>query len=72
MKLRREKIDDYPPLTPKQIADAMGVALSTVYKWEKGTIQIPAERVLALERITGVPRHELRPDLFPRENRVSA
>mgnify|MGYP002721069339 CR=1 FL=1 len=27
--------------------------------------QIPAERVLEVERITGVPRHQLRPDLYP-------
>ena len=27
--------------------------------------QVPAERVLDVERATGVPRHELRPDLYP-------
>jgi DNA-binding transcriptional regulator YdaS (Cro superfamily) len=27
--------------------------------------QVPAERVLDVERITGVPRHELRPDIYP-------
>lgn len=27
----------------------------------------PAERVLKIEEITGVSRHDLRPDLYPRE-----
>lgn len=27
--------------------------------------QVPAERVLDVERVTGVPRHRLRPDLYP-------
>lgn len=31
------------------------------------TGRIPAERVLRIEKITGIPRHELRPDLYPRE-----
>lgn len=26
---------------------------------------VPAERVLMVERATGVPRHRLRPDLYP-------
>jgi DNA-binding transcriptional regulator YdaS (Cro superfamily) len=28
---------------------------------------VPAVRVLQIERITGVSRHDLRPDLYPRE-----
>lgn len=27
--------------------------------------QVPAERVLDVERVTGVSRHRLRPDLYP-------
>ena len=27
--------------------------------------RVPAERVLEVERLTGVSRHELRPDLYP-------
>lgn len=27
---------------------------------------IPVARVLELERITGIPRHEWRPDIYPR------
>lgn len=31
------------------------------------TGRVPAERVLDIERLTGVPRNELRPDLYPEE-----
>lgn len=34
--------------------------------------QVPAERVLKVERVTGVPRHRLRPDLYPAPDRESA
>ena len=29
--------------------------------------RVPAERVLQIEKITGVSRHALRPDIYPRE-----
>lgn len=28
---------------------------------------IPAERVLGVEAVTGIPRHDIRPDLYPME-----
>jgi DNA-binding transcriptional regulator YdaS (Cro superfamily) len=31
------------------------------------TGHVPAERVLDIEKITGVSRHKLRPDLYPQE-----
>jgi DNA-binding transcriptional regulator YdaS (Cro superfamily) len=31
-----------------------------ISQWDR----IPAERVLEVERITGISRHELRPDIF--------
>lgn len=33
---------------------------------------LPAELVLATERQTGISRHDLRPDLYPRETRQAA
>ena len=27
--------------------------------------RVPAERVLEIEKVTGVSRHELRPDIYP-------
>lgn len=44
-----------------RIAKELGVTRAAVTKWRR----IPAERVLAVEEITGVARHLLRPDLYP-------
>lgn len=33
--------------------------------------RIPAERVLDVERITGVSRCDLRPDLYPRDEQAA-
>ncbi|WP_323015505.1 transcriptional regulator [Devosia sp.] len=41
------------------LASQLGVAHQTLYSWR----QIPPERVIDMERITGISRHELRPDL---------
>lgn len=43
-----------------QLAAKLGLARQAVYQWKR----IPAERVAEVERITGVPRAELRPDLY--------
>ena len=45
------------------LARTLGVNKSTITRWASG--RVPAERVLDVERITGVPRHALRPDLYP-------
>jgi DNA-binding transcriptional regulator YdaS (Cro superfamily) len=44
------------------LAARLGVNKSTLWRWEEG--QVPAERVLEVERVTGVSRHALRPDVF--------
>lgn len=44
-------------------AKALGVNKTTLLRWEDGAVQIPADRVIEVERITGISRHELRPDL---------
>ena len=48
----------------KALADEMGVTKQAVHKWRR---KVPAERVIDIERATNgqVPRHELRPDLYP-------
>jgi DNA-binding transcriptional regulator YdaS (Cro superfamily) len=38
-----------------------GITPQAISQWNR----VPAERVLDVERITGVPRHELRPDIYP-------
>ena len=46
-----------------ELASRLEISRGSVYKW-KWADKIPAERVLAVESITGIPRGELRPDLF--------
>jgi DNA-binding transcriptional regulator YdaS (Cro superfamily) len=61
-------------ITEKAIKDAGGGALLSrklggnisrhaIYQWSR----VPAEHVHAVESITGIPRHKLRPDLYPAE-----
>lgn len=51
-------------LSQKTFGKRLGLSGSgTISKWEKG--QVPAERVLEVERETGIPRHLIRPDLYP-------
>ena len=38
-----------------------GITSQAISQWKR----VPAERVLEIERITGIPRHELRPDIYP-------
>lgn len=46
-----------------RIARECAISPAAVSKWAR----IPAERVLVIERLSGIPRHELRPDLYPQE-----
>lgn len=45
------------------LSRGLGVDKATVTRWAQK--RIPAERVVEIERITGIPRHDLRPDLYP-------
>jgi DNA-binding transcriptional regulator YdaS (Cro superfamily) len=40
---------------------ALGLSRGAASQWRR----IPAERVIDVERITGIPREILRPDLYP-------
>jgi len=51
------------------LAKTLGLSHVAVGKWVR-TGRIPAERVLAVERATGVSRYRLRPDIYPLEMRV--
>jgi DNA-binding transcriptional regulator YdaS (Cro superfamily) len=46
-----------------ELARLLGIRHTVFYKWW----QVPATRVLPIERATGISRHDLRPDLYPRE-----
>lgn len=43
-----------------KLAAMLGVSRQLIYKWKR----VPAERVREIERLTGVPRETLRPDLY--------
>jgi len=42
------------------LARMLGIKHTSLHSWSR----VPAERVLAFEEITGVSRHEIRPDVF--------
>jgi len=44
-----------------QLAEKIGISQPSVSNWHK----IPAERVLTVEKVTGISRTALRPDLYP-------
>ena len=46
------------------IAAEAGVSLEAVRLWRHGKRRIAPAHVSAVSRITGIPRHELRPDLW--------
>lgn len=45
-----------------RLAITLGVNPSAVSQWKS----VPAERVLEVERVTGISRYDLRPDIFGR------
>lgn len=49
-----------------EIARQLGLRQQSISEWVERN-RVPAERVIEVERITGVPRHELRPDIYPRD-----
>ena len=52
-----------------KLSSALGIKHPSLHSWK----QVPATRVIDIERITGIPREELRPDLYaPRPEQVSA
>lgn len=46
------------------LARELGISQPSVSDWRTRG-RVPAERVLDLERLSGVPRHDIRPDLYP-------
>ncbi|MCY1672138.1 YdaS family helix-turn-helix protein [Novosphingobium sp. SL115] len=62
-------IDAY--VTQEAAAEAFGVCQSTVSRWLSQSKRLPAEYVLKAEADTGVPRHFLRPDIYPPQAHAS-
>jgi DNA-binding transcriptional regulator YdaS (Cro superfamily) len=46
---------------PTALARGLGIKMPSLYSWQK----VPPTRVLEIERLTGIPRTRLRPDLYP-------
>jgi DNA-binding transcriptional regulator YdaS (Cro superfamily) len=46
------------------LARKLGISRQAVDQWKR----IPAERVIEIEKLSQISRHELRPDLHPRES----
>lgn len=46
-----------------KLAEPLGISMQAISQWD----EVPPLRVLAVERVSGVSRQELRPDLYPPE-----
>jgi DNA-binding transcriptional regulator YdaS (Cro superfamily) len=73
MRIRQDIVHDDPRLAarnlavsiaggPSALARQLGIRPHAISMWKI----VPSERVLAVEGITGVSRHHLRPDVFGR------
>jgi DNA-binding transcriptional regulator YdaS (Cro superfamily) len=51
-----------------KLARQLGIATAAVHQWQR----VPYKRVLDVERITGISRHRLRPDIYGPENEAAA
>lgn len=50
------------------LAAAIGLTRAAVFQWRR----VPADRVIAVEAATGIPRARLRPDLYAPRRRKAA
>jgi DNA-binding transcriptional regulator YdaS (Cro superfamily) len=55
-----------------KFAEAIGTSQQLVSYWVRKGKELPAEFVLRTEAETGISRHDLRPDLYPREDEAAA
>ncbi|MFO1394687.1 MAG: YdaS family helix-turn-helix protein [Steroidobacteraceae bacterium] len=51
----------------RALADALDVSPQAITNMKAHGRPIPPERVLEFERITGIPRTRIRPDLYPED-----
>lgn len=50
--------------TAQKLAELIGVTPQAISQWDR----VPALRVLKVEAVSGVSRHDQRPDIYPRED----
>jgi DNA-binding transcriptional regulator YdaS (Cro superfamily) len=51
-----------------RFATAIGTSQQNIFNWLRTGRQLPAEYVLKAEEVTGISRHDWRPDIYPRES----
>jgi transcriptional regulator with XRE-family HTH domain len=51
-------------LTLESVAGMFGVDRKTILRWEQGSTPLPIRRLDEIESVTGISRHDLRPDVF--------
>jgi len=52
-------------LTQAALAQRLGISQSAVAHLESGSRKPRPKLVLLIEEVTGIPRHEIRPDIYP-------
>lgn len=61
--LRTYREQQVPPLTQEDLARMLGVTKATISRWESGARKVDAEKLPEVSERTGIPPHNLRPDL---------
>lgn len=49
------------------LARTLRISQNAVSRWARRLTALPPEHVLAIEAATGVSKHDLRPDIYPRD-----
>lgn len=53
--------NDEPIGTKTELAEALGISKQAISQW----VKVPVEQVLKVEALLEIPRHVLRPDIYP-------
>jgi DNA-binding transcriptional regulator YdaS (Cro superfamily) len=59
-----------PEPTLQRAGEMIGVSAVQMHRLEKGKRPVTAEKAVEIEGVTGIPRHKLRPDIFPAPQEV--
>jgi transcriptional regulator with XRE-family HTH domain len=59
-------------LSIEEAGSLVGVSGVQWHRYESGKRRVPAEKVQTISKLTGIPPHELRPDVFERSKGVAA
>lgn len=54
------------------VAKRMGLTKQVVWSWANVLHRVPAEQVMDLEAAIGIPRHLIRPDIYPKNRELSS